>query len=28
VPLTRKQLLEGQDAPLDAAVSWIHKQKN
>jgi carboxyl-terminal processing protease len=28
VPLTRKQLLDGQDAPLDAAVTWIHKQKN
>jgi carboxyl-terminal processing protease len=28
VPLTRKQLLDGQDAPLDAAVTWIQKQKN
>ena len=28
VRLTRHQLLEGQDPVLDAAVSWIHKQKN
>jgi carboxyl-terminal processing protease len=28
VPLTRKQLIDGQDAPLDAAISWIQKQKN
>ena len=25
---TRQQLLAGQDAPLDAAVTWIEKQKN
>jgi len=28
VPLTRRQLLAGQDPVLDAAVSWIHQQKN
>jgi carboxyl-terminal processing protease len=28
VKLTRHQLLEGQDPVLDAAVQWIHKQKN
>jgi len=28
VKLTRHQLLEGQDPVLDAAVSWIHKQKD
>ena len=28
VKLTRRQLLEGQDPVLDAAVSWIHQQKN
>jgi carboxyl-terminal processing protease len=28
VKLTRRQLLEGQDPALDAAVSWIHRQKN
>jgi carboxyl-terminal processing protease len=28
VKLTRHQLLEGQDPVLDAAVSWIRKQKN
>jgi carboxyl-terminal processing protease len=27
VRLTRKQLVDGQDAPLDAAVTWIHTQK-
>jgi carboxyl-terminal processing protease len=27
VKLTRHQLLEGQDAPLDAAITWIRKQK-
>jgi carboxyl-terminal processing protease len=27
VRLTRRQLLEGRDPPLDAAVEWIHKQK-
>jgi carboxyl-terminal processing protease len=27
VKLTRRQLLDGQDPVLDAAVSWIHKQK-
>ena len=28
IRLTRQQLLAGQDPPLDAAVSWIRKQKN
>jgi carboxyl-terminal processing protease len=28
VKLTRRQLLDGQDPVLDAAVSWIHKQKD
>jgi carboxyl-terminal processing protease len=28
VKLTRHQLLQGQDPVLDAAVSWIHQQKN
>ena len=28
VPLTRHQLLEGQDPVLDAATAWIQKQKN
>jgi carboxyl-terminal processing protease len=28
VKLTRRQLLEGQDPVLNAAVSWIHQQKN
>jgi carboxyl-terminal processing protease len=28
VRLTRRQLLAGQDPVLEAAVSWIHKQKN
>jgi len=28
VKLTRHQLLEGQDPALDAAVSWIHGQKD
>jgi carboxyl-terminal processing protease len=28
IPLTRQQLLAGQDPPLDAAVTWIEKQKN
>jgi carboxyl-terminal processing protease len=28
VKLTRRQLLEGQDPVLNAAVSWIHRQKN
>jgi carboxyl-terminal processing protease len=28
VKLTRHQLLEGQDPVLDAAVGWIHNQKN
>jgi carboxyl-terminal processing protease len=28
VPLTRRQLLAGQDPVLDAAVSWIHRQQN
>jgi len=27
VPLTRRQLLEGNDSALDAAVEWIQKQK-
>ncbi len=27
VPLTRRQLLEGKDSALDAAVEWIQKQK-
>ena len=27
VPLTRRQLLEGKDPALDAAVKWIQKQK-
>jgi carboxyl-terminal processing protease len=28
VRITRQQLLAGQDPPLDAAVTWIEKQKN
>jgi carboxyl-terminal processing protease len=28
VKLTRRELLDGQDPVLDAAVSWIHKQKD
>jgi hypothetical protein len=28
VKLTRRQLLDGQDPLLDAAVSWIDKQKD
>jgi carboxyl-terminal processing protease len=28
VPLTRQQLIAGQDPALDAAVAWIQKQKN
>jgi carboxyl-terminal processing protease len=28
VKITRQQLLAGQDPPLDAAVTWIEKQKN